>query len=129
MTDPKETRYEELRREVSEFRTRNPQFKTRYEELLREVKDFHKRNPQVWKLFEQFTFDRIDKGFRHYSADAIMHRVRWETEAGGIPGQEPFKINNNYVSCYARRFMMRNQLYKGFFRTRTQSSITRRTGE
>lgn len=78
--------------------------------------DFHTENPQVYELFKRFTFEVIRRGHQHYSADAVIHRIRWET---GIKttGDER-KINNNHVARYARMFMEEHPEYRGFFRTR-----------
>lgn len=88
---------------------------TSQETLAKEANRFHQAHPEVWRYFEQFTFDRINQGFQHYSADAIMHRVRWETSAGS---KTQFKISNNHVAYYARAFMRRYPQHNGFFRTR-----------
>lgn len=86
----------------------------------------HAEHPRIYGLFKQFTFELISDGFENYSADAVMHRVRWETKATcqPKPGQrlnpdEPYKINNNYVAHYARMFMAEFPRYDGFFRTRS----------
>ena len=81
---------------------------------------FHKNNPRVYELFKQFTFEVINKGFRKWSADAVMHRVRWE--ASVITDDPQFKINNNYVAFYARLFMAEYPQYQGFFETRKRLS-------
>ncbi len=47
--------------------------------------DFDQRNPRVGGYFNAFALFMWAKGFKHYSADAIMHRVRWETDAGDPP--------------------------------------------
>jgi hypothetical protein len=96
---------------------------TRKDALRDEVREFHRSNPNVWKLFVEFALDRIARGFKHYSADALMHRVRWETEAGDPLGE--FKVNNNYVSFYARAFSKAYPEHAGFFRTRRQTSEDR----
>ena len=44
--------------------------------LIRDFFKFHSENPQVYELFSRFTRQVIDRGFEHYSADAVMHRVR-----------------------------------------------------
>lgn len=82
--------------------------------------EFHHRNPMVYKLFEDFTFRVIKAGYRRYSADAVMHRVRWETsiETTG----DSFKINDHHVAYYGRYFMMLHPQFSGFFRTRTISA-------
>ena len=36
---------------------------------------------------------------------------------------EEFKINNNWSSFYARKFMKESPAYEGFFRLRTQTSL------
>lgn len=96
---------------------------SRHEQLYGEVRRFHQEHPEVWRLFERFTLERIRLGFKHYSADAIMHRVRWETSAGS-KGDAP-AINNNYVAFYARRFMNIHPEHDGFFKTRVQKSRLR----
>jgi hypothetical protein len=91
----------------------------RHEQLEAEAVAFHRENPEVWRLFVHFTLDRIRHGFKHYSAYAIMERVRWETDAGDDSG---FKVNNNIRPFYARWFMTTYPAHKGFFRTRHQTS-------
>lgn len=74
-------------------------------------------NPQVWRLFEQFAFQMIRRGFTHYSADAVLHRVRWET-ATPLEDQSGFKINNNWSCYYARKFIKLHPKHAQFFRLR-----------
>ena len=75
-------------------------------------------DPKAWTLFQKFTLELIARGFEHYSADAVMHRVRWETAIStGITGG--FKVNNDLTAFYARVFHMMNPAHHGFFRTRT----------
>jgi len=75
------------------------------------------QNPDVWRLFEQFTFHMIRRGFDHYSARAVLHRVRWET-ATPLEDQSNYKINNNWSPFYARKFHEKYPQYGGFFRNR-----------
>lgn len=86
------------------------------EELQKAFEAFHAENPEVYRLFSRFSFDAASAGHRHYSADAIMHRVRWHT--GVETTNHAFKINNNLVAYYARHFMNRNPHMRGFFHTR-----------
>jgi hypothetical protein len=84
---------------------------------------FHRAHPKVWKLFEQFTFELIDRGFKNYSAQhGVFARIRWETDQADIDGRSIFKINNNYSPFYARRFMKKHPEHDGFFRVRKQTS-------
>lgn len=95
---------------------------TRYDEMRQQVIAFHKANPKVWELFDKFTRDRINRGFKNYSVNGIFERIRWET-AQAKPGDESgFKLNNNYRPFYARAWMELNPDHDGFFRTRKQTS-------
>lgn len=96
----------------------------RHEQMLKACKKFHANHPEVWDYFEKFTFERIHRGFKHYSARGIWHRIRWETAAPYPDGTErPFKLSNNHTPFYARAFMRKYPQYAGFFRTKTQKSI------
>jgi hypothetical protein len=76
-------------------------------------------HPKVWRLFERFAFERMSCGFERYSADAILHRIRWETDAAH--GSAP-KINNDAAAFYARKFRERHPDRAAFFRTRTSKA-------
>ena len=87
-------------------------------ELMQRFSEFDAQYPKVWDLFVAFTFEVIRAGHSHYSADAVLHRVRWETTFDvGAPPHE-FKINNNYSAFYARKFREAFPQYAQFFRTR-----------
>lgn len=76
----------------------------------------HELNPTIYRMFKYFTFEAIKAGKKHLSADLIVHRIRWYT---GIEMKgDTYKINNNYISRYARKFMEEFPEYNGFFRTR-----------
>lgn len=94
---------------------------TRLDEMREQVTDFHRKYPEVWRLFVKFTHQMIDRGYSHYSVNAIFERIRWEIDAGG-DGVNTFKLNNNYRSFYARRFHRAYPKHEGFFRTRRQIS-------
>tara|TARA_R100000995_G_scaffold4135_1_gene2193 strand:+ start:15282 stop:15644 length:363 start_codon:yes stop_codon:yes gene_type:complete len=96
--------------------------KSRHDQMREQVSDFHRDNPEVWDLFVQFTLDRVHRGFKNYSVNAIFERIRWEKDDVGGDSNHSFKLNNNYRAFYARRFMKMYSQYDGFFRTRTQTS-------
>jgi hypothetical protein len=85
--------------------------------LLRRFAQFDLANPKVWNLFQHFAFEMIHRGMRHYSADAVLHRVRWETD---VPtnNDDGFKISNDFSCCYARKFRDYHPNHTGFFRLR-----------
>jgi hypothetical protein len=55
-------------------------------------------------------------GMKHYSADAILHRIRWHFIIEQRRGK--FKVNNNWTSNLARWAMTYHQDLAGFFNTR-----------
>jgi len=77
---------------------------------------FHTAHPEVWLEFERIAMQLIARGFRRYSADGVMHIVRFRTSAGDNGGL--FKINNNHVAWYARRFAEAHPEHADFFRFR-----------
>ena len=94
---------------------------SRLEQMRERCNEFHQQHPQVWELFHRFTMDRINRGFEHYSVNAIFERIRWETDQSASEPAE-FKLNNNFRAFYARRWMKMHPEHDGFFRTRTQTS-------
>ena len=60
---------------------------TRHEEMRRQVREFHKKHPEVWDLFVTFTFDRIERGFKHYSVNGIFERIRWDVSSISPPSR------------------------------------------
>ena len=80
---------------------------------------FHAENPKVYELFKKFTFELIFRRRTHYSADAIIHRVRWETN---IIGGKDYKINNNFVAYYVRLFNAEFPECDRFFEIRRQKA-------
>ncbi len=98
---------------------------TRYKQMLASFTKFDREHPEVWRLFSRYTFDRLRRGYKHYSADAVMHRVRWETGAGDPSKKDGFKINNNHVAFYARKFHEMFPQHVGFFRNRIQTARDR----
>jgi hypothetical protein len=65
----------------------------------------------------RFTFEKIRQGFQHYGAAAVMNRVRWETNAHADDGTG-FKLNNNWIAFYVRKFNRTYPQHEEFFRTR-----------
>ena len=75
-------------------------------------------NPEVWLLFVRFTQELIGRGFRHHSAYAVMHRVRWETMAR-LDDDSAYKISNGWIPYYARKYHRLYPHHEGFFICRT----------
>ena len=97
------------------------EIETRHDEMFEQFQAFHRAHPEVWMLFVRFTWECINRGFKHYSAQGIYERIRWES-AGGDGSGYHFKLNNNHRPFYSRRFMDVFPEHEGFFRTRVQTS-------
>lgn len=76
--------------------------------------------PQVCALFEKIAIELHDRGFKRFSADAILHRIRWEMQIDR--GERGFLVNNNWSAPLARWFIARNPAAKTFFELRERIS-------
>ncbi len=94
--------------------------KTRADQIFERFKKFHAENPRVWFLFKLFTEAAMASGRKHYSADAVFHRIRWMEEVE--TKSEAFKLNDHYTSLYARLFEAARPEHAGFFRKRHRKS-------
>ena len=74
----------------------------------------------VVHLFEHLTFKAIDAGRKHYSADFILHRIRWHHQIER--GEESFKCNNDWTAHLARWFMAVHPEHGGFFELRLRAA-------
>jgi hypothetical protein len=77
---------------------------------------FHEAHPDVYDLFVRIARQMRDKGHARYSADGILHVIRWHY-ATSSSGESP-KINNIWSSRYARLLMEEDATFVGFFETR-----------
>jgi hypothetical protein len=77
---------------------------------------YQNKNPMVWEQFKATTFEAIKRGFKTYGSKGIFEIMRW-TQKGNIK-EDGFKLNNNYTSDYARKFMLEYPQHKGFFKVR-----------
>lgn len=69
---------------------------------------------QIYQAFVDAT-DRLRAKKSHYSADGVLHYLRYET---AIKGEGEFKINNSLSSEFARRYMQDHPDAEGFFELR-----------
>ena len=84
--------------------------------------EFHKNNPRIYILFIKFTNMVIERKRKYYSAKAIFHRIRWETMMSSDTHQllGDFKIDDGWISHYARKFMDDFPQHSGFFKTQVR---------
>ena len=83
--------------------------------------EFHSDNPQVYTLFKKFTAQITNAGHTRYSADAVMHQIRWHFNIT-TRTRDGFKLNNNHVAFYARKFMDENRKHKDLFNKRISAA-------
>ena len=58
----------------------------------------------------------LARGWEHYSADAILHRIRWHFHVER--GNREFKCNDHWTSQLARWWLKRHPQYPDFFELR-----------
>jgi hypothetical protein len=73
-------------------------------------------NPQIWDHFESIALNLIGKGVQRYGAKSIMEVIRFHVS---MDNGEGVKINNNYNSDYARKFIKKYPQHSNFFEFRT----------
>jgi hypothetical protein len=78
---------------------------------------FHQAHPKVYEEFRAIAQQLWDQGWRHYGAGTIYEVLRFHTDVGAHDA-EPYKLNNNYRSRYARKLMAEYPHFDGFFETR-----------
>ena len=74
----------------------------------------HEKNPHIYEAFEKYAL-KSAKRRNKYSAKAIFHIMRWETELEEKDSE--YKISDGWIAHYARLFMEKNPTHKGLFRT------------
>lgn len=79
---------------------------------------FNKANPEIYRLFEKFAL-QVAKRRKKYSAKAIFHRIRWEVAMTKSETEE-FKIDDGWISHYARLFVDLHPEHKELFEFRSR---------
>jgi hypothetical protein len=89
--------------------------------LMNRFNNFNRDNPEVYELFKRFTFQAINKGHTRLSAWMIANRIRWETQIETV--NDDYKISNDYIALYSRKFMKDYPEHDGFFRTKPMKRL------
>jgi hypothetical protein len=78
--------------------------------------NYHKANPHIYQTFKKFAIRAIERRrLKHFSAKAVFHIIRWYTPV--TDDQQDFKIDDGWISHYARKFMDEHPQYDGYFKT------------
>lgn len=82
---------------------------------------FHEANSHVFEMFKKLTWRAIDAGKTRIGAKALFEVIRWQTwlETTG----DHFRINNSYVSFYARMWMIQHPQYAHIFQIRERKEV------
>ena len=82
----------------------------------RQFEDFHHGNPHIFESLRHMALDLKARGVTHYGIATLFEVLRWQSDMQ--TNDEPFKLNNNYRSRYARLLMKREPRLAGFFSLR-----------
>lgn len=69
--------------------------------IERQFWEFHQANPRVYRKIVNLCREVKGAGHSHFSMDCVFHRLRWYMTVE-VKSKEPFKLNNNFTSFYAR---------------------------
>lgn len=79
----------------------------------------HAANQHIYKAFVRFALYAARRR-DHYSAKMVMYRVRWDTDVEENHPNREFKVDDGWISHYARMFMEDYPEHDGFFETRVR---------
>lgn len=85
--------------------------------------EFHQKNPKVYQKFCEHCEELLAAGFKRYSADGIVHKIRFDLDVAvksttvDTDGH-PIKINNNTVRYYAELWTREHPAHPDFFQSR-----------
>lgn len=89
--------------------------------LKQKFLDFDKENPEVYEMFCRFSFQAMQRGHKRLSAWMVANRIRWETSIE-TTGSD-FKLSNDFIALYARKFMEDHPQHEGFFKTKQMTRV------
>ena len=70
----------------------------------------------VCDLFERLAIEVYRSGWRHFSSDALLHRIRWFHQVE--MNNKSFKVNDHWSAPLARWFLEKHPNMAGFFELR-----------
>jgi hypothetical protein len=88
--------------------------------LAQEFSEFDEKHPDIWEAFVAITKDFLARGQRRYSADGILHIIRWQRRTS--TEKLSLKINNNHAAFYARKWREHFPDADNFFALRTSKA-------
>lgn len=82
--------------------------------IEQQFQEYHAANPQIFEQYEHFAQQAFHFQGR-IGAKALSERIRWET---AVKGTGVYKIQNSFVSLYARLLMWKHPRYRQMFSLR-----------
>ena len=81
---------------------------------------FHENNPKVYEALVSLARQAKDRGHKKIGIGLLWEVMRWQMLLNTTPNEnDPYKLNNNHRSRYAR-FVMDNEAdLKDFFKIRS----------
>ncbi|MEU5434518.1 hypothetical protein AB0G73_14240 [Streptomyces sp. NPDC020719] len=77
---------------------------------------FHQLNPWILEQLEVLTVDCVDRGLKRVGIGMLFEVLRWQY--GRATQGEPWKLNNDFRSRYARRLLDLHPEWSSLFETR-----------
>lgn len=78
---------------------------------------YNREHPEVYRKLVNLAREAKGAGFTHYGMKALVERLRWHMTVER-KSTEPFKIDNDLASRYARAIMLCECDLSDFFETR-----------
>ncbi|AWK09609.1 hypothetical protein DDQ41_12515 [Streptomyces spongiicola] len=79
--------------------------------------DFHASHPWILEALEELTAEWIEGGGERIGVKALFEKLRWSSPR--IASSEPFRLNNNFTSRYARLLCARHPEWASVFQLRS----------
>lgn len=86
--------------------------------IQEQFEQFDALHPEIYVEFCHIALDLLRRGRVHYGSKAILEIIRYHRILSGKSDIEPFKINNNYSSRYARKLIEEDERFRDFFELR-----------
>jgi len=83
------------------------------ESIEEKFRAYEEKNPHVYEEFKRNTLELAKAGVKKTSAWLVINKMRWDS----MLSVESFdyKIPNDFIGVYARRFMKQYPQYDGIF--------------
>lgn len=75
---------------------------------------YEEKNPHVYEAFKKNALELAKAGVRKTSAWLIINKMRWDSMVS-VNTELDYKIPNDFIGIYARRFMSEHPEYGSLF--------------